>query len=59
MAYLIKVYQNEPYKHVDSFVISSKSYLEALIDGAKIVREQYSNARVGEVIKSDEVTRAK
>jgi hypothetical protein len=53
MPYLVKVYQNSPYKYIDSFTIPNTSYMGALVDAANIVREKYSDARVGEIIKID------
>jgi len=54
MAYLVKVYQNTPYQYLESFTIPSKTYLGALVDAANIVREKYTDARVGSVTKIEE-----
>lgn len=47
--YKVYVYRDKPYEFIETFTIKSESYLIALIDSAKIVKEKYENARVAKV----------
>jgi hypothetical protein len=47
--YKVYVYRNEPYEFIETFTIKAESYLIALIDSAKVVKEKYKNARVAKV----------